>query len=177
MKILGDFFDRRRTRRIFQNYLSPALIKQLEKSTREGGFTPKPPEQRHFQFVVVNLEDKNIEQLPACSEKVVDTLLRHEAVVFNISASLVLGCFGVIFFSPDSAERRLAVVADLIKQNGAGIRVAHGECNGFVGHLGSAKRLSFEAMIPNFSEILKKLLDAQFGAASEVSELTQNGSN
>ncbi len=46
--------------------------------------------------------------------------------------------------------------------------MAHGQCTGLVGNLGSEGRYNWGGIIPGFSEVLKKLFATEFGAEIPV---------
>jgi hypothetical protein len=83
--------------------------------------------------------------------------------------SLLIGYFGVPNAKYDSTEARTNLVAALLAENGSAVRVAHGQCNGLVGGFGGPRRWFYTAIVPNFSAVLKKLLDLEFGTAVEIS--------
>ena len=159
------FWERRRARKTFERFVSLDVIRLIAKSPNE--FVRKP-KQRHFQFVVILLDDSRAEDIPANLSRIADACLRYRSMISNISASLVVACLGVPFPEGDSVEARLSLVNTLVAENGDRIRVAHGQCNGMVGNLGSRQRFCYEAVIPRFSEILKQLLNSPNGIVLEV---------
>jgi len=158
-------FRRRSSRKPLQGYVSPPTIARL---LRQGKYGIKPPEVKHFQFVLALADDTNPQDVPATLSNIVGTLLLHQSTVMEITCSLVVGVLGVPFLEGNSAEARRALVAALLQENGDRIRIAHGECNALVGMFGGSIRSTYGAMIPAFSEILKKLLAAPLGTALEI---------
>jgi len=159
------FWERRKARKAFEKFVSPDVMRLIEKSPSEF---LREPELRHFQFVVIVPNDSRAEDIAANLSRVADACLRHRSMISNISASLVVACLGVPFPDADSVEARLTLVNALVAENGDRIRVAHGQCNGVVGNLGSKQRFCYEAVIPGFSEILKQLLNSPNGTVVEV---------
>lgn len=157
---------RRRVSAAFGNYVSPELIDKL---MRETGCEMKSPEVKHFQYVVAMADDTNPDEVPATIGKIVQMLVEHHATVTNIMSSLVIALLGVPFSAGNSADVRKGLVAALLRENGNRIRIVHGECDGAVGNFGGPKRWSYGAMIPGFSEILKRLIEAKHGASVEIS--------
>jgi len=130
----------------------------------------KPREVRHFQFVVILADDTNPREVPPIISAVVDTLVDHHATVFGIVSSLVIAVLGVPVPDGNSPEKRRELIQALLHEHGIRIRMAHGECDAPVGIFGGRKRMTYDALIPGFSDILKKLLEAKFGSAIEISQ-------
>ena len=81
------WLQRLRTRRKFDKFVPPELIAKLEKS---GG--PKnTTETKHFQYVLVNIEEKELSEIPATIGKIADTFSRHRAALWGIESSFVMG--------------------------------------------------------------------------------------
>jgi hypothetical protein len=154
-----------RNRKIWGEHLSPELIKLIsEKRSAEI----KPPEVKHFQFVVAIADETNPDEVPAMIAKIVDSCVQHHATVSAITSSLVIVLLGVPFPEANSADARRGLVDALLRENGSEIRIVHGESDGAVGDFGGPKRWTYGALIPGFSGILKKLVEAKFGTAVEV---------
>ena len=67
--------------------------------------------------------------------KIIGALIQHRATVENISSSLSAALLGVPFPGGNSPRARRDLVEALLQDNGDGIRIAHGECDGDVGML------------------------------------------
>lgn len=130
-------------------------------------------ETKHFQFVVILVDDTNPEECRAVISRVVDTTIQH-ATTTQITSSLVLGLLGVPLPKSNSPEVRRALVKALLRQNGDRIRIAHGECDGSVGLLGTDGRFTYSGLIPGLSGILRKLLDTSLGSAVEIERKALN---
>jgi hypothetical protein len=153
-------------RKMLQRYFSPvAVAKLLSESKHEI----RLPEVKHFQFIVMLVNDTNPQQVPAMISSAVGTLVRQRATVENISSSLVVALLGVPFPEGNSPRARRELVEALLHDNGDRIRIAHGECDGDVGMFGSHKRWTYGAVIPGFSGILKKLIETKFGTDVAIS--------
>ena len=157
-------FQRRKVRTAFGDYLSPEVIRRL---------LARPdlvqPTVKHFQFVVILLDEPDPLQVSTLMSGLVRTLFDHKATISNVSPSLVVGLFGVPFPDGNWPEARQAAVEALLKERDSRIRIAHGECDALVGNLGGPLRYTYDAAIPGFLGILRKLLDADPGSAFEVS--------
>jgi hypothetical protein len=152
--------QRRNERNPFQAYVDPKSKTKAE---------IRPPEVKHFQFVVVLVDDTNPQEVPSILSKVINTLVRQRANVPNVSSSLLVGLLGVPFPESNSPQARRELVDALLQDNGDRIRIAHGECDGAVGMFGSHERWAYSAVIPGFSAALKMLLETKFGTAVEIS--------
>lgn len=159
-------FQRRTSRQPVQAYVSPQRVAKL---IREADPEIRPPETKHFQFVVALADDANPQEVPAIITKIMGTLGKHRATVSTITSSLFAAILGVPFLEGNSAEARRELVDALLRENGDRIRIVHGECDGAFGTLGGHGRWTYGAVIPGFSAILKKLLETKFGTAVENS--------
>src|SRR5271165_914519 len=158
-------FQRGRSRRLFQDFVSPEALAKLQGKTQLSVGKIKG---KHFQFVVILTDDSNPYEIPGIISAVVGCLLQHGAMVSNLSSSLLVGLLGVPSPQGDSPEARHGLVEALLRQNGDRIRIAHGQCDGAVGLLGTNERCTYGEVIPRFSAILKRLLETNFGTAVEI---------
>lgn len=154
------FWERRRVRKTFKE-----VIRSIEKDPTKYAVGAKI---RHFQFVIILLDDSQPDNVPKILSRVVDAIFHH-AMISNVSASIVVAYLGVPLSGNDSVEERMKLVNSLISENGASIRIAHGQCNGKVGNLGCEKWFVYEAAVPGFNGILSRLLDSPGGTVIEVS--------
>jgi hypothetical protein len=153
-----------------EEYISSEVIAMLLGETKPIG----PPEVKHFQFVVILVDDTHPQEAPAIISGVMDTLVEHRAIVSNATPLLFVAWLGVPFPEDNSAEARRGLVDALLREQGDRIRIVHGECDGTVGIFGSRRRSTYGALLPGFAGILKKLLDAKSGTATEVESKTPN---
>jgi len=161
---IRQMLERRRIRKAFRTLVDSEEVAKLQTQ-----FQARQLETRHFQFVVILVDETNPKEIPAVISGVVDTILQHGAIVSDITSSLVVGLFGVPFPEGNSPEVRRGLVDALLREHGDRIKIAHGHCDGAVGNLGSQKRCSYGAVIPGFAGVLKTLLETKFGTAVEVS--------
>ena len=165
MSIL-EKFRRWKVRRAFRKYVPPKVVKQLLKDARVGELPND--EIRHFQFVLVHIDEAKPEEIPKVISTVVDAFFRSNAMLADIVSSLVVGYLGLPQPKFDSVEGRRNLVTTLLTENGRLIRIAHGQCDGLTGNFGTKGGWRYGEIIPNFSAALKKLFDAEFGAAVEI---------
>ena len=156
--------ERRRVRKAFGEYLSPEVIRRL---LLNPALTQ--PEVKHFQFVVILLEDTRPRELSELVSSVIGTIYQHHAVVTNNTPTLIIALLGAPFPDGNSPEARRELVDELLQKHGARIRIAHGECDGAFGNFGGEGRCIYGAAIPGFAEIVKKLLENKLGTAVEIS--------
>jgi hypothetical protein len=151
--------------------VSPELISKLLSETKPEVTSP---EVKHFQFVLILADDTHPQAATATISSVMGTLVEHGANVSNVTPLLLVALLGVPFPESNSAEARRGLVDVLLRENGDRIRIVHGECDGTVGMFGGHRRWTYGALLPGFAGILKKLLDTQFGTATEVESKTPN---
>jgi hypothetical protein len=164
MKILR-MFQRRKDLKPLEGYLSPEVIEKLLRETKSE---PGPLEVKHFQFVVILVDETDSREIPAIIVKVLGTLIEKQMLLSNITSSLLIGTLGVPFPEGNSPEVRREIVGALLRENCERIRVAHGECDGAFGTYGGHGRWTYGPVIPGFSAILEKLLETKFGTAVEI---------
>lgn len=121
---------------------------------------------RHFQFVIVDVEETDTVAAQRVAAEVVDAIYEHDGVVTTTSLQILIGCLGLLM-SEDSAEGRTKLVRYLLARYGPQLRIAHGECHGIAGYMGK-RRYSYNVVIPGFHEIREKLSHIEFGTAFEV---------
>lgn len=164
MGILADWRERRRVRKLFKKYVSlPPKV------------TPELPTIKHFQFVIVNLDDSDVQEFGERLGSVLSELCEQNAVVQGITPPIILATLGGQFPEYDRPELRVGLVDALIAKH-PGVRVAHGECESVWGIFGS-KRSYWGPLIPEMTETLKKLLTVPFGNAFEVAFSAKSGAS
>lgn len=171
MEIL-KFLKRRKARKAFRDLVGPAVVTNLEEIARRQAageqFVGKT-QAMHFQFFIILLDEAKPEEVPALISKIVSTLLQHHAMLSNICSSLLVATLGAPFRDSDSPELRRKIVDAMFQENGDRIKIAHGQCTGPVGNMGAEGRWAYTEVIPDFSHILKKLLEIPLGSSVEVS--------
>jgi len=144
------------------------LISAASRSASVISLRIERTETKHFQFIVVSLDDSNPDKLSVLMSKVIDSLFEKHATLMDMNPSLMIAVLGVPFPETDRAELRAELVNTLLAKNGHLIRIAHGHCEGLTGLFGGEKRCTWNVAIPRFSSILKRLLDTPFGTAIEI---------
>src|SRR4051794_20655999 len=160
-----DWLQRRQTRRIFKKYVSPEVLALLESRDLTP---PSAPSRQHFQFVIVHIDEANPDRVSEIFGKVVDCFGRHNAILASSSPSLLIGALGFVYPQYDSPELRKRLVGALLDENSTAIHLAHGQADGLTGIFGTSGHFSYSVLVPNFSGILKRLLETPFGSAIEI---------
>lgn len=158
-----EYRQARRVRHIFEDFEERRKNGELE-----SYFSAKP-QLRHFQFIVVGLEELDPQQTMKLGERICDCLLDHGAVLGTITSLWIIAFWGIVW-EPDSAVSRLRAVSEILATNGTLTRIAHGQCSSLVGNMGSRYRFSYEGLIPGLQDIREKLSQTEFGTAFEVLE-------
>ena len=169
LKLFREYFERRKVRKTFEKYVSPSVIKLIEKDPKR--YFSAGPQRKHFQFIIVLMDESKPEEVSPLLSKVVETCFQHGMILDQVFFSLLTAHLGHPFEEHNNPETRLAVVSEILRENSGSIRVAHGECTGLVGNFGCPKRFAWGALIPNFLGILRSLLDAPPGAVLEVPDV------
>ena len=155
-----------RARRRPSRSLSPWVREAILAAERSVGVPP--PEEMHIQYVLVQIEEADPKEIMKVYSNVVQCFLRNRATAGDAIATLLTGYLGQRDEKNDSREARTSLVAALLAENGRAIRVVHGQCSGLVGNFGGPKRWFYSSIIPNFSAVLNKLVEIEFGTATEI---------
>jgi len=152
--------------RAYQASLGPEALDKLV-----GGKQLRARQQtdvKHFQFVMILVDETIPQEIPTLIGKVVETLIEKRATVSTITSSLLVGLLGVPFPEGNSPETRRELVKALLQAHAERIRIVHGQCDGAFGTLGAKGRWTYGEVIPGFSGILKQLLESKCGTAVEI---------
>ena len=170
----SDWLEKRRIRKTFASYISPGVLELIEKDPKKY-LRANDPDRKHIQFVLVQVDDRDTAARVAGIPKVIDAIFDHNGTLGTVlNVSLVFAFFGSPFPEADKVENRLGAVAGMQTALGDHIRIAHGQCVASVGNFGAEKHLLWDALIPNFSSVLEKLLATPFGEAIEI-HFTEDG--
>jgi hypothetical protein len=160
-----DWLERRRLRKSFSAYVSPGVIELLENNTKKNR-EKQPPEVKHIQFVIVQLDERDLVNDVAA---LFQSLSRCNAVLdSNLNVSFFVAVFGSPFIEDDSPQNRTRLVEDLQANLGERVRIAHGECMAMSGLFGGEKRIVWANRIPKFNQIISQLLTTPFGTAIQI---------
>jgi hypothetical protein len=156
--------ERSRRRATFAKYLPAEVIAHIEKAPKHF---PSAPEPKAFEFIVIQAQDHDPQQLLSTLGRVISTCRAHGAGIPTVMSSLLVAHFGVFFPAP-APDSRTQCVSELLSENGSSIRMVHGRCEGMAGIIGAGKAFTFGSIVPGFSNVLAQLLQTDFGSAKEV---------
>ena len=108
--------------------------------------------------------------MPGYLDQAFEAALDSGGAILSVMSSVVAVTFGIPIRDPDSEsiDQRNQAVARLLKDLGPNVRVISGRVNGLYGVVGSAHRVSFQALIPDFAKSLESLLGLKFGDSGEI---------
>ena len=156
------------TKQLFARYGSPDRIEGLVQALTKH---PPAPEPRTVSFAVLQVRDDDIESVQGRLAQALAIVEESGAMVECLAASLVIATFGtfprgVAVGAKDNCD---VLAGRLVSELGQEVRLVHGTAPGLVGNFGSAKRMSYGSVLPNFGRVLEKLAQLEFGQAAEVS--------
>jgi hypothetical protein len=163
-----DFFERRRALKQFSELVSEDFIEDI----LSGEFDEKLPslKEANIEYVLVGVRGETPALVSQHIGIVVDTAMRHGAIVDSVVSALVVVTFGMLPFQAgtDAEGNRFTLVNALQQEMGAHIKIVHGAETGCFGSLGSETRTTFSFLIPGFLDALGVLGRLEFGAIQEM---------
>jgi len=152
---------------MFSRYVSPDVVDKL---LREPPRDLKRAERRTISFVVFHVRDDDIENVQKQFERALPIVTEGDGLVEHVAASLVIATFGGLPQNESAADdNRVRVAARLMSELGPELRLVHGSASGLVGNFGTDTALHYGSVLPNFSQILERLLNLEFGQSAEMS--------
>ena len=121
------------------------------------------------QFVLIQVRDDSADQVADLISSVCEVAGKSEGLIETMTSSLVIVTFGTPFETkqdPAEAARQLAI--DLQAVLPGQLKVLLGARAGKVGNIGSANRFSFCSVIPNFGDLLARLVQLDYGKTFEI---------
>jgi hypothetical protein len=159
--------QRRALLRPFSPYLSPEMIETLVRNP-----DALLPSVQHglIPYIILQVRDDDLGQVPGYLDQAFEAALDSGGAILSVMSSVVAVTFGIPIRDPDSEsiDQCNQAVARLLKDLGPNVRVISGRVNGLYGVLGSAHRVSFQALIPDFGKSLESLLGLEFGNSGEI---------
>jgi hypothetical protein len=152
-------------KRVSSEPFSPEVLALLEDA---AGAPNTAPSEKHFQFVVVHISENTPSEVPQLIGKVVETVMRNQAMLGNVCSSIIVAYLGIPFPDTDSETARMRLVEEVLGIDRNRVRVAHGHCKGLVGVFGAEGGWRYGALIPNFAGVVESLLASPFGTAVEI---------
>ena len=116
----------------------------------------------NFQFALVALQEGEAEVVKNLIGTTFSIAEQHGGVVMDIMPPLV-----VVTFEQNEKNRREfgAAIQERLKSHAKSI---HGSKAGHIGMMGTDTRLSYNFIIPGFTEVIQELLALPFGQNKEV---------
>ena len=157
---------RRKVLRAFSPYLSPELIEKLVTTPEALG---PSIQQAMIPFIILQVRDDDVGQVPGYLDQAFEAVEDAGGMVMSIMSSVVAAAFGIPVRVPDEeaiAQRNQAVTR-LRDDLGSNVRAVFGCADGLYGNVGT-RRMTYQALIPDFGGNLERLLRLEFGASSEL---------
>ena len=158
---------RKKVRSAFSEYLANEVIDEIVNNPDR---TRKPPKRAEICFILLQVRDDTIEQVPASMAEAMDIILQRNGTVCDVMSSTLLAIFGFpISDDPEkNRDQRSKSVVRLVTELGPNVRLVYGTVDGLVGNFGMARRFHYGPLLPGFARYLAALTALEFGQAVEV---------
>jgi hypothetical protein len=162
--MFGSFFKRRRLEHDLAKYVSPDRVKAILE-----GRESLPPSIRSgpIEFVFVIVRADTLEMLSDRMGIALELSDTHGAGIHHIVGSLIVITFGTFEGQASSPELRMALVSSLRERLQSDSKILHGSAQAHYGNLGSATRLSYTFIFPQFDQALAAIGALQWGQIEE----------
>ena len=155
---------RRRQIRRFSSYVDAKLVQHIL-DNRESD--PAPPSRQTIEFVLVALNDDDLDAIPAILSRIIEMARVHQGFVESLTGPLVLVLFGYPAPDAEAESHRAAMVASLREAMGDRLKIQHGRGAALVGTV-AGKEGPYGAVIAGFHHLLGELVAMDFGQVGEV---------
>ncbi|WP_162917623.1 hypothetical protein [Dongia deserti] len=158
---------RKKLRSTFLDYLSNEIIDELV--NRPAGHR-RPPEPTELCFILLQVRDDRIHQVPVYLAKACEIITRRQGCVWSAMSSMAIATFGLPFSDDPEKDkdRRAKSVARLMTELDPDIRLVYGTMNGLLGSYGDEARSLYGPLLPDFPRHVSTLLALEFGQSAEV---------
>jgi hypothetical protein len=146
--------------RAIQRYIDPAAVEAALADSAAGTLT-----EGEIGYALVMVRGEPPEELSARMGRVADLGAEHGACADAITSGLVVLSFGT--FPAHGPGDRAGVVAALLLDLGADVKIVHGAATGHYGTLGGPKRFAYGFIISGFDEALGRLSALKYGDTEE----------
>lgn len=159
--------ERAKVRAAFSRYLPDDLIDELVK---RPAAIPSPPQPVQLCFILLQVRDDPLDQVPAHLSKAIDVIMRRDGMLWDVMSSIALATFGLPISDDPGKDRdqRSKVVARLVTELGSDIRLLDGDVGGFLANCGSPSRFHYGPLLPDFRRYLSALTALEFGHVAEA---------
>jgi hypothetical protein len=155
---------RRRQIRRFSSYVDAKLVQHILDNPEPN---PAPPSRQTIEFVLVALNDDDLDGIPAILSRITEMARVHQGFVESLTGPLVLVLFGYPAPDAEAAEHRAATVGSLRETLGDRLKILHGRGAALVGSV-AGKEGPYGAVIAGYHHLLGELVAMDFGQVGEV---------
>lgn len=151
--------------RLFSKYLAKEIIQQVG----EGDAIQEDLQKVDIVYMVIQVRDDPIDNVPAIISKVVQIIIDNGGIVTTICSSLIVAtfCFSIDnkIDGLDSCNKAVRLLLDCIGDN---IKIVYGIKDGLYGNLGSPIRMQYGPLIPSIASDLEALFMLHFGESKQM---------
>jgi len=159
---------KRRQRKAGLRLFSPFLSSEaLEKLATEVRSPPRLPERAHVGYVLAQVRDDVLDDIPAHFRKAMDAVSEAGGLM-DPSPPLLWVVFGLPLPWASSADRRTELAARLIADLGADVKVVTGHADALYGNFGSKHRFTYSVAVADFGAVLAALGRTDYGHSMEI---------
>jgi hypothetical protein len=155
---------RRRQIRRFSSYVDATLVRRI---LDDPEFAPAPPSRQTIEFVLVAMEDDDLDGLPAMLSRINEMTRTHQGFVESLTGPLVFVGLGYATPDPEAGAHRAAMVASLREALGGRVKILHGRGAALVGTV-AGKEGPVGAVMAGYHRLLAELAAMEFGRVREV---------
>ena len=155
---------RRRQIRRFSSYVDARLVQQILDNPESA---PAPPSRQTIEFVLVALNDDDLDGIPPILSQILEMTRVHEGFVESLTGPLVFVEFGYPTPDAEAAAHRAAMAASLGEALGDRVKILHGRGAALIGTV-AGKEGPFGAVLAGYHRLLKELTAMEFGQVREV---------
>jgi hypothetical protein len=155
---------RRGQTRRFRSYVDRELVQHI---LDNPDLDPAPPSHRTIDFVLLLLNDDDLDGVPAILGQICSLARMHRGYPESLTGPLVFVLFGYPAQDAESATHRAAMVAALGKALGDRVKILHGRGPALVGTV-AGKEGPYGAVMAGYHRLLGELTAMEFGQVREV---------
>jgi|ERR1022692_157773 hypothetical protein len=167
VKIIKDFFERRRVRKLFSKYVSPSVVDDLLSgkinSPKAGEFNEKM-----LGVVLILVEYSTPKVVAKNIGMIFDLAKEHEATYEATTNGLIVFSFGKFRSERNSEASRRAFVEALRAKSERSVKIVRGTGTGQVGLVGNEQLMSYTLLMPKFGDALQSLSSLNYGETKET---------
>jgi hypothetical protein len=169
---MKKFFStkRKETKSVYETFSKYIPADKLNEILSGQGRMNRDEFQRGIiNFMVLQITDERINELPHLHSKVVESVLENKGFITGIMSNTVLAIFG---FPPrndyNSTIDLENIAKSLLKALGENIRIIYGSKEGLLGNVGTSGCLFYGPMLQGFGDTLLALGRVGYGEAAKL---------